>query len=99
MKRRTAHADERSEVLDTQRLREVSLQPIDCPRNLMTLTPRRRYLAQTLTLIAHQQTVDDLPLDDRRKDRNVLLLGKQVDQALNGGEQRQRNLAGRHATA
>ena len=76
MKRGTAHADLRGEVINAQRPSEVTLQPIDCPRYLMTLTSRRRQLAQTCTLIAHEQTVDDFPLDDRRKDRNVLLFGK-----------------------
>ena len=51
---RCTHIDLRREVIDTQRLCEVTLQPIDCPRNLLTLTSRRRHLAQTRTLIAHK---------------------------------------------
>jgi len=49
MKRGTAHADLCSEVVDTHRPCEVTLQPIDCPRYLTILTPRRRNLAQTRT--------------------------------------------------
>lgn len=71
MKRGTAHAGLRSQVVDTQWLCEVALQPIDCPRYLITLAPRRSDLAQALTLIPHKQAVDDFPLDYRRQDRNV----------------------------
>jgi hypothetical protein len=56
-------------------------------------------LAQTRTLIAYQQAVDNFPLDDRREDRDILRFSQQVDQPLKGVEERQRDLAGRHSPA
>ena len=87
MEGRCTHIDLRCEVIDTQRPCEVTFQPIDCPCYLLALASRRGHLAQTSTLIAHKQTVKNFPLDDRRKDRNILRLIKQSDQPLKGGEQ------------
>src|SRR6185369_13026064 len=95
----TAHAGLGREIIDTELLGEITLKPVDCPGYLLTLAPRRRNLAQTLPLISHQQPVDDPPLNDRRQDRYVPFFGEQVDQSMNGGEQRQRHLAGCHAAA
>jgi hypothetical protein len=38
---RCTHIDLCSKIIDTQRPGEVPLQPIDCPRYLLTLTSRR----------------------------------------------------------
>ena len=51
---RCTHIDLRCEILDSQRLCEVTLQPIDCLRDLVTLASRERHLAQTRALIAHK---------------------------------------------
>jgi len=96
---RGAHIDLCCKVIDTKGLCEVILQPISRPRYLLALTSHRRHLAESCTLIAHQQTVENFLLDDRSKDRDVLRLVKQIDQPLNGGEDRPHDLAGRHSTA
>ena len=46
--------DVRGEVLDPEREGVVPLQPRDGLRDLMALTARRRDLAQTRPLLAHQ---------------------------------------------
>ncbi len=72
MKRRAAHAGFVSQILDPQRLRVVSFQPFNDPGYLLALAPCSSNLAQTCSLIPHQQTVDDLPLD--KSVRFMLLL-------------------------
>ena len=51
---RWTHMDLRCEIIDTERKGVVTLQPLDGLRYLIALTSRRRYLAQTRPLSAHQ---------------------------------------------
>src|SRR5574337_102618 len=62
METRCAHVDLSCEVIDAERLCEVPLQPVDCPRYLIALTSRRRNLTETHTLIPQQSPVNDFPL-------------------------------------
>src|SRR5208283_3852285 len=51
---RCTHIDLSREVIDTQRLCEVSLHPIDCLSYLITLTSSRCHLSQANTLISYK---------------------------------------------
>jgi hypothetical protein len=77
MKRRSAHAGLRGEIIDTQRLREVPLQPVDRPRYSMTLTPRRRKNMENFPFSLYNPSkicwnVKYLPAVNSRGDRHLL---------------------------
>jgi hypothetical protein len=42
------------EGIDTQWPCKIALQPLDCPRYLLALTPGRSYLAEARALIAYK---------------------------------------------
>ena len=86
MERRRAHLHARGERFNTQRQREVLLQPIDGLGDAVALAVDRGNLPEPASLIAGQQSVVDFTLDQRGERRDGVRLVQQREQARERGK-------------
>ena len=87
------------EILDPQRFGVVHLQPVDGLGDTVPLAADRGNLPQARRLIALQQPIVDLPLDQRREYGDRGRIVKQIEQALEGFQQYRRDRAESRANA
>ncbi len=92
-----AHAGLPGQFFDAQGLGKVAPEPFGRPGDLMAQTSLQGNLPKPHPLFSHQQTIEDLPLNEGGQQGNVLLLLKQPDQPFEGVDQGRRHRPGGHA--
>jgi hypothetical protein len=79
---RCAHPGVSGKVIDTKRLREITLHPIYRPCNMVTPASCLHNLPESQSLVTHEQAIINFTLNKRCKDRKIRIFFKQLDQPL-----------------